>query len=91
MTEPTEPEEKKVSISQEDVTLLLSSGTEYDRSFNLRLKDGEGNVLEVTWTADAEGIVTIEGNKITAVSVGKVNISCTYEGVTYTCVVYVKE
>jgi hypothetical protein len=91
VTEPTEPEEKKVSISHEDVTLLLSSGTEYDRSFNLRLKDGEGNALEVEWTADVEGIVTIEGNKITAAGVGKVNISCTYEGVTYTCVVYVRE
>ena len=91
VTEPTEPEEKKVSISHEDVTLLLSSGTEYDRSFNLRLKDSEGNALEVEWTADVEGIVTIEGNKITAAGVGKVNISCTYEGVTYTCVVYVRE
>lgn len=94
VTDPTEPEGGEttvIRISHTDVTLLISSGTEYDRSFNLRLRDSEGNVLEVTWTADTEGIVTIEGNKITAVSVGKVNISCTYEGVTYTCIVYVKE
>jgi hypothetical protein len=98
-TEPTEPEEGgdeedetvTVSISHTDVTLLLTSGSEYDRSFNLRLKDSNGKTLEVQWTADKDGIVTIEGNKITAVAVGETNVSVTYEGVTYTCIVRVGE
>jgi hypothetical protein len=90
-TDPSEPAEKTVTISHEDVTLLISSGTEYDRSFNLRLKDGDGNVLEVTWTAETEGIVTIEGNKITCLAVGETKVSTTYEGVTYTCIVRVSE
>lgn len=98
-TEPTEPEEDgdeedetvTVSISHTDVTLLLTSGSEYDRSFNLRLKDSNGKTLEVQWTADKDGIVTIEGNKITAVAVGETNVSVTYEGVTYTCIVRVGE
>ena len=98
-TEPTEPEDGgdngdadetvTVSISHKDVTLLLTSGTEYDRSFNLRLKDSNGKTLEVQWTADKDGIVSIEGNKITGLSVGETNVSATYEGVTYTCIVRV--
>lgn len=93
-TDPTEPEGGEttvVRISHTDVTLLISSGTEYDRSFNLRLRDSEGNILEVTWTAETEGIVTIEGDKITGVAVGETNVYCTYEGTTYICIVRVNE
>ena len=95
--EPTEPEEDggeetvTVKISHTDVTLLISSGTEYDRSFNLRLKDSNGKTLEVEWTADKDGIVTIEGNKITGIAVGETEISTTYEGTTYICIVRVLE
>ena len=73
------------------MTLLISSGTEYDRSFNLRLKDSNGKTLEVEWTADKDGIVTIEGNKITGIAVGETEISTTYEGTTYICIVRVLE
>ena len=94
-TEPSKPEEggetTVVRISHTDVTLLISSGTEYDRSFNLQLRDSEGNVLEVTWMAETEGIVTIEGNKITGIAVGTTNVYCTYEGATYICIVRVAE
>lgn len=90
-TEPTEPEEggetAAVSISHTDVTLHISS----DKSFTLRLKDAEGNTLEVEWTAEDPTFVTIEGNKITGIAVGTTNVSCTYEGVTYTCIVRVYE
>lgn len=89
--EGTEPEEggqtPVVTISKEDVTLHLSS----DNSFTLLLKDAEGNTLEVAWTAENPEIVTIEGNKITGIAVGTTNVSCTYEGVTYTCIVRVAE
>ena len=91
-TEPTEPSEGgeetvTVSISKEDVTLHISS----DNSFTLRLQDSNGNVLEVEWKAETEGIVTIEGNKITGVAVGTTKVSTTYEGVTYPCIVRVAE
>ena len=90
-SEPSEPEEggetAAVRISHTDVTLHISS----DKSFNLRLKDAEGNTLEVEWIAETEGIVTIEGNKITGIAVGTTNVSCTYEGVTYICIVRVAE
>ncbi len=74
------------TISHEDVTLPVGE------SFTLRLKDSNGETLEVTWSADKSGHVTIKGNKITGVAAinGYVTVSTTYEGVTYSCKVRVK-
>ena len=58
-------------------------------SFQLTLKDGDGNVQEVAWAADKDGYVTIEGNKISGAALGEVNVSATFEGQTYTCIVRV--
>lgn len=71
------------TISHQDVTISV------DETFKLTLTDGDGNVLEVTWTASGDN-VSIDGNKITGVSSGKVEVSTTYEDVTYTCVVRVR-
>ena len=82
--EPTQPTEPAVSISNTDVTLPVG------RSFNLTLKKGTEE-LTVEWKAEEEGIVTIEGNKITGVTANLVGtkVSTTYEGKTYTCIVRV--
>lgn len=82
--------EKTVKISHTDVT-LKPNGEANDKSFNLYLKDGDGNKLDVTWTASEEGYVTIEGNKITAIKAGKsITVSATYEGETYKCTIRLK-
>lgn len=73
----------KYTINHEDVTIAV------DETFTLTLKDADGNVLDVTWTASAAN-VSVDGNKITGVSSGKVEVSTTYDGVTYTCTVRVK-
>lgn len=81
---------KTYKISHTDVTIDI------DESFNLRLKDSDGKVMDVTWTANKEGYVKIEGNKITGAKVTSdiakrhVVVSCTYEGETYSCIIYVK-
>ncbi len=75
------------TISATDVTLTIGA----DESFTLKLKDSNGNVLDVTWTADKQGYVVISGNKITGVAeIGMLTVSTTYEGVTYSCIVRVK-
>ena len=84
--EPTQPTEPEVRISHEDVTLRVAE------KFTLTLKKG-AEVLEVEWKADKEGVVTIEGNKITGVAenlVG-VKVSAVYEEQTYTCIVRVDQ
>ena len=87
--EETQPEETEpapaYTINKTDVTLVVGT------SFYLTLKDSDGNIIEVEWTADKEGYVTIEGNKITGVThlLAGVIVSCEYEGETYSCIVRV--
>ncbi len=90
-TEATEGETSgTLTISHEDVTIAV------DEVFSLRLKDADGNTQTVTWTADKEGYVLIEGNKITGVkstgdlSMKYVKVSAAVDGKTYSCIVRVK-
>lgn len=82
--------EKTYTISSEDMTLKV------DGYWWLKLQDSSGNTVEgVTWTADKEGYVKIEGNKLTGVKSTSdlpkkyVLVSCTYEEETYSCIVRV--
>lgn len=72
-------------ISHTDVTIAI------DESFKLTLKDSDGNVIDVTWTAKDGSVVSIDGNKITGAKSGQTTVSTTYEGETYTCIIYVRE
>lgn len=71
------------TINHTDVTISVG------QSFKLTLKDVDGNVLDVTWTATGDG-VTISGNDITGATAGTVTVSTTYNDVTYSCIVRVK-
>lgn len=78
-----------VIINKEDVSISI------DEKFTLTLKKNvEGQeepvLLEVTWTASEDGIVSIEGNTIKGVAAGQVTVSAVYEGKTYKCIVRVK-
>lgn len=83
-------EPKTYTISSEDMTLKV------DGYWWLKLQDSSGNTVEgVTWTADKDGYVKIEGNKLTGVKSTSdlpkkyVLVSCTYEEETYSCIVRV--
>ncbi len=84
--EPTEP--APYTISHNDVTIGQGE------SFFLSLKDANGAKAQgVDWKASTEGVVEIDEGKITGGSVSKltsVTISTEYEGVKYSCKVYVK-
>lgn len=74
-------------ISHTDVTLQLSGS----KSFTLKLTDKAGAAVNVQWTAKNPAIVTIDGNKITGIATGSTQVSAVHEGVTYTCIIYVKK
>lgn len=83
-------ETKTYKISSSDMTLKI------DGYWWLKLQDSSGNTVEgITWTADKEGYVKIEGNKLTGVKSTSdlpkkyVLVSCTYEEETYSCIVRV--
>jgi len=87
-TPPVTPEIPKAVISHTDVTLIV--GDRYSGSFTLKLTDETGTAV-VEWKASEEGVVTIEGNKITAVKAStRITISTTYKDETYTCIVRVR-
>ena len=74
----------RVSIS--DVTIEVGESV----SVNVIRKSDSANVQGIVWTAQTEGVVTIDGTKITGEQVGDVTLSTTYEGETFTCIVRVK-
>lgn len=87
-TEPTQPQQTVTGpckISHKDVTIKVGE------SFNLKLKDAYGNVVEVTWVAKNPNKVTISGNKITGAASGTTEVYCTVNGETYTCIVRVNK
>mgnify|MGYP003288641917 CR=1 FL=1 len=75
-------------ISHVDVTIAVGE------TFNLSLKNKEtgANVQGIEWQASEEGVVSINGNKITGVSVAwsGVNVYVEYEGIKYSCRIIVK-
>lgn len=75
-------------ISTAEVTIAVGE------TFNLTLKNKEtgANVQGIEWQVSEEGIVSINGNKITGVTVRNagVKVFVEYEGITYTCLVRVK-
>lgn len=73
-------------INKTDVTIAVKE------SFELTLKDKNGNVANVTWEADVPDVVSIEGNTITCLKRhnAKITVSTTFEGETYSCVIRFK-
>lgn len=75
-------------LSHVDVTISVGE------TFNLSLKNKEtgANVQGIEWQVSQEGVVSIDGNKITGQSVAwsGVNVFVEYEGVKYSCRIIVK-
>lgn len=76
-------------ISHSDVSLKLN-GEPQDKSFRIHIRDGNGKSAEVTWTAKDPTICEVTGNTITALKAGKTEVSATFEGETYTCIIRVR-
>lgn len=88
--QPEAEVEPTYKISYTDVTIEVGA------TVTLRLTDANGANLTVEWTASEEGFVTIDGNRIVGVACGEDNkvksiqVSTTYEGETYSCIVRIK-
>lgn len=92
-TQQQQQEEQEVvegyKISHSDVSLKLN-GEPQDKSFKIHIRDGNGKSAEVTWTAKDPTICEVSGNTITALKAGKTEVSTTFEGETYTCIIRVR-
>lgn len=81
------PEEPDVSwyINKSDVTIKVGE------TFNLWVKNTNGETAAVDWRASKSGYVSISGNQITGKAKGTVTVSCVFEGKTYSCIVRVNK
>ena len=59
-------------------------------SFKLSIVDGNNVAQDVTWSLSKDGVCTIDGTKVTGSAKGKVILTVTYEGKTYTCTLIVR-
>lgn len=73
------------SLSHTDVTIDVGE------TFTLRLRDGGGNSVSVTWSVQNSGICSVDGSgTVTGVSSGSTEVSTSYQGSTYTCIIRVR-
>ena len=97
-TEPTEPTEPEIEpgiyvmhingdlpseIYGADVSLGVGE------SFTLTVVSPSGKTINVDWTADEDGVVSIDGNTITGAGSGMVYVSAVYNDQTFVCIVRV--
>lgn len=71
-------------INKTDVTIPVGT------SFELKLTDANRNIIPVQWSATIEDSCGIEGNVITGLIKGKTEVSATYNGETFSCIIRVK-
>jgi hypothetical protein len=60
------------------------------QTFRLRVTNSAGEEADVIWTMNKEGIISINGTKVTGRAPGTVTLTTTVDGVTFTCIVRVK-
>lgn len=77
-------EEGSATISHTDVSL------DEGESFTLRLKDQNGDTIEVQWQVEDDDICSVDGNRVKGLSSGTTTVYCTYKGVRYECIVRVR-
>ena len=72
------------TISNSDVTMGLKG-----ENFQLTLKDPDGNrITGLLWVSQDDSVCTVDQHGVvTAVGKGTTNVTTTYDGVTYTCIV----
>lgn len=58
--------------------------------FRMTIEDAEGNRQDVTWEFSKEGICSMDGYNVVGEAAGKVTLTATIDGQTYTCLVIVK-
>ena len=71
---------------EENAEVTLTIG----ESFTLTVEDEMGARKNVTWTVSAEGIVSIDGHKVTGSTAGRVTLTATYGEQTFTCKIIVR-
>lgn len=84
-TAPTEeqPAAGSMTISHSDVTIKIGE------SFELTLRDSSGNTADIAWSSGDGSVCSVSGSTVTGVGSGQTEVTGTYNGQTYSCIVRV--
>ena len=86
-TEPVTPGTEfnaPFKINKTDVSISVGE------TFLLKLIDANGQIVPVSWSATIADICTVDGNSVTGAMKGKTELSATYNGETFTCIIRVR-
>lgn len=70
-------------LKDADISIFIGDRYEF------KIENSEGRIMDVTWTASAEGVCRIDGKYVIAEAEGRITVSGTYDGQTFTCIVRV--
>ena len=74
-----------------DFNILIDDYIGLNNTYDLKAADKAGKKINVTWSLDDESVATIEGDKITTIDIGIIEISASYKGKVVTKIVVVEE
>ncbi|MBP5408406.1 MAG: N-acetylmuramoyl-L-alanine amidase [Bacilli bacterium] len=77
--------------SEGDFNILINDYIGLNNTYDLKAVDKDGKELNVTWSLDDESVATIEGDKITTIDIGIIEISASYKGKVVTKIVVIEE
>ena len=83
-----QPEQKKYKLNTADRSNDISINV--GSSYTLKLLDENGAVVKASFTTSNADICTVSDGVVTGVAKGKVNITASYDGQSFVCIVRVK-
>ena len=81
-----EPEEKPYTLNKPAGDVSINVG----ESFALYLIDANGNRVDVNWSSNNPAVCTCNGTQIQGVASGMTEVTVTYEGQVYSCIIRVR-
>lgn len=75
----------RYKLNKTDITISI------DETCVLKLTDANGNVVDATFTTSNADVCSVSGSTVTGVDAGKANVTATYDGQSFVCIVRVKD
>ena len=86
--QPEQSEQKKYKLNtadrSNDITIKVGN------SYTLELLDEDGKAVSASFSSSNSDICSVSGGTVTGVAEGKVNVTATYDGQSFVCIVRVK-
>ena len=75
----------RYKLNKTDITISIGEDC------TLKLTDENGNVVDATFTSSDVGVCSVSGSTVTGEAAGRANVTATYDGQSFVCIVRVKD